>query len=183
VYYLPVHPGQFVATGELLVQVADLAKVQLRAFVDEPDIGRLKPGQAVTVTWDGLPGGSWDGTVTMVPTTVVTLGTRNVGQFTCTVDNPAEKLLPNVNVNITIVTAKHDNALTVPREAIHQDDGKRFVYQIVDGEVKRQEVQTSLSNLTKMEIAQGLPEGAVVALNAENQQALKPGMSVRVIEE
>jgi HlyD family secretion protein len=183
VYYLPVHPGQFVATGELLVQVADLSKVQLRAFVDEPDIGRLQPGQTVTVTWDALPGGSWDGKVTRVPTTVVTLGTRNVGQFTCTVDNPAEKLLPNVNVNITIVTAKHDNALTVPREAIHQDDGKRFVYQIVDGEVKRRDVQTSLSNLTRMEIAQGLPDGAVVALNADNQQALKPGMSVRVIEE
>ncbi|MBZ5511615.1 MAG: efflux RND transporter periplasmic adaptor subunit [Acidobacteriia bacterium] len=183
VYYLPVHPGQFVATGELLVQVADLSKVQLRAFVDEPDIGRLQPGQPVAVTWDALPGQRWDGKVTRVPTTVVTLGTRNVGQFTCTVDNRAEQLLPNVNVNITIVTARHDNALTVPREAIHQDDGKRFVYQIVDGEVKRRDVQTSLSNLTRMEITQGLPDGAVVALNADTQQALKPGMSVRVVEE
>jgi HlyD family secretion protein len=167
----------------LLVQVADLSKVQLRAFVDEPDIGRLQPGQTVAVTWDALPGQGWYGKVTRVPTTVVTLGTRNVGQFTCTVDNPAEKLLPNVNVNITIVTAKHDNALTVPREAIRQDDGKRFVYQIVDGDVKRRDVQTSLSNLTRMEITQGLPDGAVVALNADNQQALKPGMSVRVVEE
>lgn len=183
VYYLPVHPGQFVGAGELLVQVADLSKVQLRAFVDEPDIGRLQPGQTVAVTWDALPGQRWDGKVTRVPTTVVTLGTRNVGQFTCTVDNRAEKLLPNVNVNITIVTARHDNALTVPREAIHQDDGKRFVYQIVDGEVKRRDVQTSLSNLTRMEITQGLPDGAVVALNADNQQALRPGMSVRVVEE
>ena len=183
VYYLPVHPGQFVATGDLLVQVADLSKVQLRAFVDEPDIGRLQPGQAVTVSWDALPGMSWDGKLTRVPTTVVTLGTRNVGQFTCTVENPAEKLLPNVNVNITIVTARHDNALTVPREAIHQDDGKHFVYQIVDGELKRRDVQTSLSNLTRMEITQGLPDGAVVALNADNQQTLKPGMTVRVVEE
>jgi HlyD family secretion protein len=183
VYYLPVHPGQFVGTGELLVQVAGLSKVRLRAFVDEPDIGRLQPGQPVTVTWDALPGRSWDGKVTQVPTTVVTLGTRNVGQFTCTVDNPEEKLLPNVNVNITIVTAQHDNALTVPREAIHQDDGKRFVYQVVNGELKRRDVQTSLSNLTRMEITQGLPDGAVVALNADNQQTLKPGMSVRVVEE
>ena len=182
-YYLPVHPGQFVATGELLVQVADLAKVRLRAFVDEPDVGRLQPGQPVEVTWDALPGMSWDGKVTRVPTTVVPLGARNVGEFTCTVDNPAEKLLPNINVNITIITARHLNALTVPREAIHQDDGKRFVYQIVHGELQRRDVQTSLSNLTRMEITQGLPDGAVVALNAENQQALKPGMSVRVVEE
>jgi hypothetical protein len=44
-------------------------------------------------------------------------------------------------------------------------------------------VQTSLSNLTRMEITQGLTDGAVVALNADNQQALKPGMTVRVVEE
>jgi HlyD family secretion protein len=183
VYYLPVHAGQFVGTGDLLIQVADLQKVQLRAFVDEPDVGRLQPGQQVRVTWDALPNASWDGKITQVPTTVVTLGTRNVGQFTCIVDNPEEKLLPNVNVNVTIVTAKHENALTVPREAIHQDDGKRFVYQVVDGELVRRDVQTSLANLTRMEVTQGLQDGAVVALNAENQQALKPGMSVRVAQE
>jgi HlyD family secretion protein len=183
VYQLPVRPGQFVGAGDLLVQVADLSKLQLRAFVDEPDVGRLQAGQPVRVTWDALPGMTWEGKVTQVPTTVVTLGTRNVGQFTCTVENPAEKLLPNVNVNVSIVTAKHDNALTVPREAIHQDDGKRFVYQIVDGELKRRDVQTSLSNLTKMEVTQGLSDGALVALIADNQQALKPGMSVRVVQE
>ena len=183
VYQLPVRQGQFVGAGDLLVQVADLSKVQLRAFVDEPDVGRLLPGQPVRVTWDALPGMTWEGKVTQVPTTVVTLGTRNVGQFTCTVENPAEKLLPNVNVNVSIATAKHDNALTVPREAIHQDDGKRFVYQIVDGELKRRDVQTSLSNLTKMEVTQGLSDGALVALIADTQQALKPGMSVRVVQE
>jgi HlyD family secretion protein len=99
------------------------------------------------------------------------------------VENPEEKLLPNVNVNVNIVTARHDNALTVPREAIHQDDGKRFVYQIVDGELKRRDVQTALSNLTRMEITQGLTEGALVALGGDEQQVLKPGMSVRVVQE
>lgn len=183
VYSLPVRAGQFVGTGDLLVQVADLSKVQLRAFVDEPDVGKLQPDQTVRVSWDALSGRTWQGKVTQVPTTVVTLGTRNVGQFTCIVDNPEEKLLPNVNVNVTIITAQHDNALTVPREAIHQDNGKRFVYQIVDGELKRRDVQTSLSSLTKMEITQGLADNAVVALSAENQQPLKPGASVRVIEE
>jgi HlyD family secretion protein len=183
VYSLPVRPGQFVGTGDLLVQVADLSKVQLRAFVDEPDVGRLQPGQPVQVSWDALAGRTWNGTVSRVPTTVVTLGTRNVGQFTCMVDNPDEKLLPNINVNVSIVTAQHDNVLTVPREAIHEDDGKRFVYEIKDGELKRRDVQTSLSNLTRMEITQGLGDNALVALNAENQQPLKPGISVKVVNE
>lgn len=183
VYFLPVHEGQFVNGGDLLVQVADLSKIQLRAFVDEPDIGKLQAGQSVTVTWDAQPGKVWQGKVTQVPTTVVTRGTRNVGEFTCIVDNAEEKLLPNVNVNVNIVTAQHENALTVPREAIHQDDGKRYVYQIVDGELKRREVETSLSNLTRMEITQGLEPNAKVALGAVNGQPLKDGLGVRVVEE
>ncbi len=183
VYYLPVHEGQFVAGGELLVQVADISKVQLRAFVDEPDIGKLSAGQDVKVTWDGDPGKVWEGKVTQVPTTVVTRGTRNVGEFTCIVNNAEEKLLPNVNVNVNIITAQHADVLTVPREAIHQDDGKRYVYQIVNGELKRRDVQTSLANLTKMEITRGLDPNAQVALGAANGQPLKDGMGVRVVEE
>jgi HlyD family secretion protein len=183
VYYLPVHEGQFVAGGELLVQVADINQVQLRAFVDEPDIGKLQAGQDVKVSWDGDPGRTWQGKVSQVPTTVVTRGTRNVGEFTCIVNNSEEKLLPNVNVNVNIITAQHENAITVPREAIHQDEGKRYVFQIVNGELKRRDVQTSLSNLTKMEITQGLEPKAQVALGTPNGQPLKDGMGVRVAEE
>jgi len=183
VYSLPVHEGQFVSAGDLLVQVADISKIQLRAFVDEPDIGKLQAGQVVNVTWDAQPGKVWQGKVTQVPTTVVTRGTRNVGEFTSLVDNSDEKLLPNVTVTVNIVTAQHENALKVPREAIHQDDGKRYVYQIVNGELKRHDVQTSLSNLTKMEITQGLDPSAQVALGAVNGQPLKEGLGVRVVQE
>lgn len=183
VYFLPVHEGQFVNGGDLLVQVADISKIQLRAFVDEPDIGKLQAGQGVTVTWDAQPGKLWQGKVTQVPTTVVTRGTRNVGEFTCIVDNAEEKLLPNVNVNVNIVTAQHENALTVPREAVHQDEGKKYVYQVVNGELKRRVVDTSLSNLTRMEITQGLEPNAKVALGAVNGQPLKDGLGVRVVEE
>jgi HlyD family secretion protein len=45
VYSLPVREGAFVNTGDLLVQVADLHKIRARAFVDEPEIGKLQPGQ------------------------------------------------------------------------------------------------------------------------------------------
>jgi HlyD family secretion protein len=183
VYFLPVHQGQFVNAGDLLVQVANLSKVRLLAFVDEPDIGKLAPGQQVKVRWDALPDRVWEGKVSQVPTTVVTRGTRNVGEFTCIVDNPEEKLLPNINVNLNIVTAQHENALTVPREAIHQDDDQRFVYQVKDGELQRTPVQISVSTLTRVEVTNGLPEGALVALSATDGKPLKAGMSVKVVQE
>ena len=56
VYSLPAKQGGFVAAGDLLLQVADLRKVLLRAFVDEPDVGRLAPGDPIEITWDAVPG-------------------------------------------------------------------------------------------------------------------------------
>src|SRR5271169_4256939 len=62
VYNLPVRKDTFVAAGDLLVQVADLHRVRVRAFVDEPEIGRLQKGQPIEVGWDALPGRTWKGT-------------------------------------------------------------------------------------------------------------------------
>jgi HlyD family secretion protein len=183
VYSLPVRAGQFVNSGDLLVQVAKLTTVRVQAFVDEPDIGRLRPEEQVNVTWDALPGRVWQGTVTRVPASVIMLGARSVGEITCTINNSDLKLLPNVNVSVSVITAKNDQALTVPREAVHQDDGKRFVYQIVDGQLKRHEVQTAIANLTRIEITAGLNENAEVALSPLGSRPLHEGLSVRVVSQ
>jgi HlyD family secretion protein len=179
VYSLPIREGAFVNTGDLLVQVADLHKVRVRAFVDEPEIGRLQPGQQVEVTWDALPGRVWKGTLETLPTTVVQHGTRMVGEVTCVIDNDDLKLLPNTNVGVAIVTARQENALTVPREAIHQDEKGQYVLQVVNGELKRKNVTTSVSNLTRVEVTGGLSDDATLALGALNMQSLKSGMAVR----
>jgi HlyD family secretion protein len=182
VYQLPVRPGAYVNGGELLVQVANLEKVRVRAFVDEPEIGRLAKGQKVEVKWDAIPGRTWEGTLTRVPTSVTMVGTRTVGEITSEVDNSDRKLLPNVNVNVSIIAARHDNALTVSREAVHDVDGKRYVYKIEDEKLLAQEVQTGLSSLTRVEVLKGIPEGALIALGAINSQPLRSGMDIKVVE-
>ncbi|HWR15283.1 MAG TPA: efflux RND transporter periplasmic adaptor subunit [Terriglobales bacterium] len=180
VYSMPAKLGAFVNAGDLLVQVANLSKMMVRAFVDEPDIGRLAPGQKVRVTWDALPGRSWEGTVTHVPTTVVLKGSRTVGEVTCEVDNSDRKLLPNVNVSAVIMTARHENAIVVPREAVHQDASKRYVFQVVNNRTVRRDIETSISSMTLIEVTSGLKEGDVVALGAVGAQNLKDGLSVEI---
>lgn len=181
VYSLPVKQGTFVQAGELMLQEADLSHVLVRAFVDEPDIGRLQPGQPVEVSWDALPGRTWTGTVSTVPSTVKLHGNRNVGETTCVIDNHDLRLLPNVNVGVTIVIAQHQDVLTLERDAIHADDSKPYVFQIVDGHLKRQTVSISLQNLTRVEIASGLDQGAEVALSTEDAKPLFDGAAVKVI--
>jgi len=182
VYSLPVKQGAYVQPGDLLLQEADLSKVLVRAYVDEPDIGRLSPGNRIEVTWDAIPGRKWEGTLSAAPSTVKIRGTRNVGEATCVVANPDFKLLPNVNVGITIVTAEDPNALILPREAVRSDDGKSYVYQIVDNTLKRRNVQTALSNLTSVEIASGLGDGAAVAVPMASAKSLRDGAAVKIIQ-
>ncbi len=118
VYALPVKQGAYVQTGELLLQEGVLSQMLVRTFVDEPDIGRLVPGQKIEVTWDAVPGRVWEGSVTTVPSEVKLHGARNVGEITCTIDNRDRRLLPNVNVSVTIITAEDNDVLTLRREAV-----------------------------------------------------------------
>ena len=179
VYSLPAKEGGFVAAGDLLLQVADLRKVLVRAFVDEPDVGRLAPGDPMEITWDAVPGHVWRSAVTALPSTVKLRGSRNVGETTSIVDNKDLKLLPNINIGVTIVAAEHDNVLIVPREAVRMDDSKPYVLQVVGHELKRREVETSLSNLTQIEVTRGLSAKDVVAINASNGKPIGDGTQVK----
>ncbi len=179
VYMLAIKPGMFVPGAALLMQLSDLRKVQVRAYVDEPDVARLAPAESIEVTWDAMPGRIWHGTVNSIPASVKLHGTRNVGETTCIVENQDLKLLPNVNVGVTIVTAVHDNALVVPREAVRMDDSKPYVLQVVGHELKRRNVGTSISNLTQMEVTSGVSQNDVVAINSFNGKPIGEGTQVK----
>jgi len=181
VYSLPVKLGAFVQAGDMLLQVADLSHVLVRAFVDEPDVGRLQMGQKVEVTWDAVPGRVWTGAVNSVPSTVKRSGNRNVGETTCLIDNKDLRLLPNINVGVTIVVAAHNSVLTLQRDALHIDDNKAYVFRIVDSRLKRQAIEFSLQNLTRVEITSGLSEGDAVAMPAEETKPLTDGAPVKVV--
>jgi HlyD family secretion protein len=179
-YSLPVKQGAFVPAGELLLQEADLSRVLVRAFVDEPDVGRLQAGQKVEVTWDAISGRTWTGTLNTVPSTVKLRVSRNVGETTSVVDNKDLRLLPNVNVGVTIVIAEHSDVLTLERDALRIDEAKPYVYRIVGNHLKHQTIEFSLQNLTRVEITSGLSAGDSVALPAEDKP-LFDGVAVKVV--
>lgn len=179
VYSLPAKHGGFVTAGDLLLHVADLRTVLVRAFVDEPDVGRLLPGMPMEITWDAVPGRVWRSAVSAVPSTVKLRGSRNVGETTSIVDNKDLKLLPNINVGVTIIAAEHDNVLVVPREAVRTDDSQPYVLQVVGHELKRREVETSLSNLTQVEVTRGLAVKDMVAINSSNGKPISDRTQVK----
>jgi HlyD family secretion protein len=177
-FSLPVRARDFVRTGDLLADLADLRNVRVRAFVDEPELGRLAPGQPVEVTWDALPDRTWMGRTETVPQQVVSRGARNVGEVLCSISNDRMELKPNTTVDIRIQLDERSNVLTLPRSAVELTGGSRYVY-LVDGEHLRQrEVQVGIANEIQFEVLSGVQEGDRVALPGDT--ALQDGMEVRV---
>jgi len=180
VYSIPIKQGEYVQQGELLIQLANLRRVQVRAFVDEPELGKLAVNQPVTVTWDALPGKIWRGEISQMPYTITTYGTRNVGQVLCGVDNEDSRLLPNINVTVNVSIANKKDVVTIAREALHEDENGRYVYVIRNGHLERQTVEAGIANNTRIEIMNGVQPGEVIALNSMNAGTpLRPGLEVR----
>lgn len=182
VYFLPARPGAFVNLGELLLQEADLSQLQIRAFVDEPEIGRLSLDQKVRITWDALPGHIWQGSVATLPSTVINRGSRVVGEVLCKVDNSEHLLLPNVNVNATIVASSKENALTVPREAVRDDGSHSYVYVLHDNRLQRRDVKLGISNLTRVEILNGISQNDVIGVQSYSPSPMSDGVEVKIVE-
>jgi HlyD family secretion protein len=183
-YSLPVKAGDYVHLGDLLAEMADLSKVRVRAFIDEPEIGALAPNQPVRITWDALPNRVWNGRTETVPKQVVARGSRSVGELLCTVDNDKLELLPNINVNVRINSKERDNVLTVPRGTVEGEGSKRYVYVVKRGELgktklERREIQVGIADSTNYEVVSGLNEGEMIALPSDVD--LKDGMPVRIM--
>ena len=181
VYSIPVSTYDFVPAGENLLDVADLNRIQIRAYFDEPEIGKLAAGQAVKIIWDAKPNLTWHGHISRAPTTVITYGTRNVGECIITVDDARGDLLPNTNVTVTVTTSQRFNVLSIPREALHTDGGD-YVYRVINGKLVRTTVVPGVVNLTRAEITSGLTDKDTVALSATNNRELSNGLPVKIVE-
>lgn len=179
VYALPIARYDYVNPGEALISIADLHRLQVRAFFDEPEIGNLAAGEPVKIVWDAKPDHVWHGRVTQAPTTITNVGSRNVGECLISVDDADGDLLPNTNVTVTVTTMQRVGVLSLPREALHTEGASNYVYRILSGKLVRTPVTVGLVNLTRVEITGGLTAGDAVALGATTDTDLQDGLPVR----
>jgi HlyD family secretion protein len=187
VYGFDLKPGAYLNAGDLVATIGRLEQVEVRVYVDEPDLGRVAKGMQVVLTWDAKPGKQWTGTVDRTPTQIVALGTRQVGEVLCVIQNPENELLPGTNVNAEIRSKTVSSAVTVPKEAVRREDGKTGVYVLVagtNGDAKKNDaskvqwkpVTVGVSSTTRSEVS-GLNEGDAVALPSDT--VLSDGLEVK----
>src|SRR6266436_7380121 len=182
----PLKAGDYVKLGDLLAEMADLHKVRVRAFIDEPELGALEANEPVKITWDALPSRSWMGKTEIIPKQVVPHGTRSVGELLCAVSNDKLELLPNISVNVRINSRERIGVLAVPRGAVAAEGGRRYVFVVRRSQLgvgkstlEKREIHVGIADATNYEVVSGLQEGDLVALPGDVD--LRDGMTVIVI--
>ena len=176
VYDLPARQGSYLNAGDLVASIGRLDRLRIRVYVDEPELGRVMVGQPVKITWTGLPGREWLGKVEKQATAVIALGTRQVGEVLCTIDNSDRELVPGTNVDAEIRTNVAENTLTIPKETLRRESNSVGVYVLKEGRLRWLKVKTGASSVTRAAILQGLQDGDAVALPTE--RTLKDGERV-----
>jgi multidrug resistance efflux pump len=161
--------GETVAAGlnaPTFVTVVDLDRLQVNAYVDEVDIGKIATGQRATFTVDAFPGRDFEGRVAAIyPTATIQ---DNVVKYVVAVDidRPYEGLLrPEMTASVRI-DLQSRTVLAVPTRAIRQDAGRSVVHVQTNGAFVPRPVRVGWRDGSWAEITDGLASGDRVLLNA-----------------
>jgi HlyD family secretion protein len=182
VYMVDARATEYAEAGKTLLQMADLHREQIRAYFDEPDLGKLAVGQPVQIKWDAKPGEFWHGHIERTPVRTVTYTTRTVGEVIVNVDGGDGDLLPDTDVTVTVTTSTQADAISVPHEALYPENGKTYVFKVVKGSLQKTLVTTGTTTLTQAAILRGLQVGDEVATGTTTGQPLQEGMPIKRVQ-
>lgn len=157
---------QYSLETTVVMSVTPQDTISISITIDELDVLSVSLGQEARVTIDAVPGKEYIGTVTEINTS----GTSNSGgnsKYTAVVTmDRTENLIDGMNASTLITIRTTDNVLTLPVEALYEEQGRTIVYTGYDKELKNLlnpvEVETGVSDGQKVEIASGLKEGDTV---------------------
>ena len=179
-----VNMGDYVKDGADLVNLEDVSAMAVDFRLPEGVIARLKPGQAVDVSLDGLPGKSFKGKVDAVDSQLDANGRSLLVR--ARVENTQGLLRPGMFARARIVFDVREQAVVVPEEALVPQGGKQYLIKVVDGAggkvSQRIEARIGLRVPGKVEILEGLSAGDVVVLAGQARLLRADGLALKVLD-
>ena len=170
--------GETVAAGlnaPTFVTIIDLKRLQVDAYVDEVDIGKITVAQRVMFTVDAFPAREFEGKVTAIyPDAVIQ---DNVVNYDVVIEitPPYEGVLrPEMTTSVTILLEKRTDVLAVPARAVKRERGKTVVYALVNEQPERREVKVGWKDDEWIEVVAGLEEGQSVFVEAPSAKSTEP---------
>jgi HlyD family secretion protein len=161
-----------------VLELFDPSDNYVSAPLDEVDVGRVKAGATVRVTFDAFPGRSFSGRVTRVADYVLDAREQNrTFEVEVKLDDAAfaAALLPGTSADVVVVLARKDDALRIPAYALGAG-GKLLVLE--KGRLVSRKVETGLKGAEWAEVVSGLAAGAEVVTSLDRAE-VKEGARAR----
>lgn len=154
--------GVNITPASAVFAVADPASLVFEANVDETDVAGLTVGQSATIRLDAFPEATFSGTISYISyISQQSSGGATVFPVKISFSDPGN-LRIGLNGDIEIETARENNVLMVPTEAIREEKGERYVYRKTDGKYEKVRVTTAAKNEDDIIVTEGLNDGDMV---------------------
>lgn len=155
--------GQNIVTTDLIAQVVDTSSIYFDTDVDEADIGQIKIGQTAEISLDAYPNSTFKGSVEQIlPQTKTISSGATVVTVRIRMTNPPAEFVNGLSGQSSITISEVKNALTIPQEALRDDD---TVVEEINNRLTSKKVTTGIRSDNDVEIKNGLTEGEKVILN------------------
>lgn len=169
--------GQVNPWEPTVATLPDLSKMESITYVNEIDVRKVSVGQPVSISLDADPDKRLSGTVS----SVANVGEQRpntdakVFEVVVTVTEADTTLRPGMTTSNAIQTAKLDDALSVPLEAVTSTDDVPYVYKRSGVRVIKQEVETGVMSENEVVILRGVEAGdQVLLVPPANADRLEP---------
>ncbi|MGO9120257.1 MAG: efflux RND transporter periplasmic adaptor subunit [Desulfomonilaceae bacterium] len=159
--------GETVVTGlnaPTFIRIIDLDHLEVLAYVDENDIGKVQVGQEAVFTVAAHPATEFQGRVTSIyPSATIQ---DNVVYYitSINVDNRAGKLRPDMTANVLVFVDRRNGVVTVPHKAVKREGKGKFVFVLNKGLLEKRFVEVGLRDQSYQEILNGLKERELVVI-------------------
>jgi RND family efflux transporter MFP subunit len=178
-----IQKGIPAGAGKAVVTIADNKNYRVIASVREEDIARVQLDNAVTVRGVGFSGTEYTGRVTKIhPTARKALnGTapETVVDVEIQLEGEDNRLKPGFTAKVEISGGSDYDLITVPYEAVRQDDNNdEYLYLYENGKLRKRVVSTGKELASEVEIAEGISQDSVVVMNTS--ETVEEGATIRI---
>ena len=159
--------GQSVEPATTLFHIRDGSEVNIVARVYEEDLGKIVLGQAANVRLLSYPDRDFSGKIVLVGPSLDPLS-RTVEVWVA-LANGEGLLKPNLFARVSVVLRQNNAALSIPKAAILEAAGEKFVFVKQRGAFVRADIRTGASDATSTEVTEGLVPGDEVVTVGNRQ--------------
>lgn len=174
------NPGEMAQPSDLLFTVADLSRVWVEANVYEKDLSKVRKGQSAQIRVDAYPDRVFSGRIDSIDD--VLSADLRTAKVRCVVNNPHGLLKGEMFARVSLITAKRQGVVLVPKEAVLEDAGSKIVFTTCTecpedkkygpsacGSYDKFAVETGPTHGGRIEILKGLKPGAEVITVGQHQ--------------